>query len=157
MKGIEAAFVGRLGGDPQERVSAKGAVWASFTVAVDGNEEQTTWVRCACFGDLAQRVAAELHKGSRCLVEGALRQSSWTDKQTGELRYGLEVAAWRVEVVGLIGERRPRKPKDEQADGPRRPAGPSNAASDYARPRASQGAQAGCARNEAGDEPLIPF
>jgi hypothetical protein len=51
MKGIETAFIGRLGGDPQERMSAKGAVWASFTVAVDGNEEQPTWVKVAAFGE----------------------------------------------------------------------------------------------------------
>jgi len=44
-------------------------------------------VRAAAFGDLARRCVEELHKGSRCLVEGALRQSSWTDKKTGETHH----------------------------------------------------------------------
>jgi hypothetical protein len=34
-------------------------------------------------------------------------------------RHGLEVAAWRCEPRGLIGERRPKKPKDGHGDGPR--------------------------------------
>jgi single-strand DNA-binding protein len=112
MRGIEAAFSGRLGSDPVEKVSSKGAPWCSFSLAVDGNEEAPVWVRVACFGDLARRCAAELKKGiSRVYVEGALRPSSWQDKQTGEQRHGLEVAAWRIEPLGLIGERRPRTSK----------------------------------------------
>jgi single-stranded DNA-binding protein len=73
------------------------------TVAVDGNEEQPTWVRVAVFGDLPGRCVEELHKGhkgSHCLVEGALRQSSWTDKKTGETRHGLEVAACAASRAG---------------------------------------------------------
>jgi single-strand DNA-binding protein len=110
MKGIEAAFVGRLGGDPQERTSAKGAVWASFTVAVDGNEEQPTWVKVAAFSDVARRCCADLKKGSRCYVEGALRLTNWQDKTTGEQRHGMEVAAWHVTPLGP-GKNKPAKPK----------------------------------------------
>jgi single-strand DNA-binding protein len=138
-KGVEAAFSGRLGGDPQERVSAKGAAWASFTVAVEGNEEQTTWVRVAVFGDVAQRVAAELRKGCQVYVEGSLRLSEWRDKRTGELRHGLEVAAWRVEAIGLIGERRPKKPREGHEEGSRRPAGASDGQSRAASENDAQG------------------
>ena len=63
MKGIEAALSGRLGSGPEEKISAKGAVWCSFRVAVDGNEEQPTWV--AAFRDVARRCCADLKKGSR--------------------------------------------------------------------------------------------
>ena len=122
------------------------------TVAADGNEEQPTWVRVAAFGDLARRCVEELQKGSRCLVEGALRQSSWTDKKTGETCFGLEVAAWRCEPLGLIGERRPKKPKDGHGDSARRLAGtsndPSDAPTENAGPRPSQAANAGCAGND---------
>ena len=93
MKGIETAFIGRLGGDPQERMSAKGAVWASFTVAVDGNEEQPTWVKVAAFSDVARRCCAGMKKGSRCYVDGAIRLTdtdwSWrpgTSRRSGRAR-----------------------------------------------------------------------
>ena len=124
MRGIESAFSGRLGSDPVEKVSGKGAVWCSFSVAVDGNEETPTWVRVAAFGDVARHCVEELHKGSRCYVEGALRQSTWQDKQTGETRHGLEVAAWRVEPLGLID--RPKK----AASGRKRPAAADDSAGD---------------------------
>jgi single-strand DNA-binding protein len=134
MRGIEAAFSGRVGRDAEAKVSAKGALWCAFSVAVDGNEEQPTWVRVAAFGDVAQRCVDELRKGSQVYVEGALRQSSWQDKQTGETRHGLEVAAWRVEALGQIGERRPSKPKDGRG-GPR---GSCDAAGENGRHSASK-------------------
>ena len=127
MRGIEAAFAGRLGSDPVEKVSAKGAAWCSFSVAVDGNEETPQWVRVAAFGDVAKHCVAELKKGGRAYVEGALRLSTWQDKQTGETRHGLEVAAWRVEALGQIGRNRPPKSKG----GPR---APSDAAAENGRP-----------------------
>jgi len=111
MRGIECAFSGRVGRDAEAKVSAKGALWAAFSVAVDGNEEQPTWIRVAAFGDVARRCVDELHKGSSVYVEGALRQSTWADKQTGETRYGLEVAAWHVSPLGPGKNKPPRKPK----------------------------------------------
>src|SRR5262245_66335839 len=78
MRGIEAAFVARLGNDPEERVSAKGVVWCSFSAAVEGE---------AAFGDVATRVVAELRKGSRAYIEGELRLCEWREKHTGENRH----------------------------------------------------------------------
>jgi single-strand DNA-binding protein len=111
MRGIECALSGRLGSDPEEKTSAKGAVWCSFSVAVDGNDEKPTWVRVAAFGDVARRCAEELQKGSRCYVEGTLRLSTWQDKATGETRHGLEVAAWHVASLGP-GKNKPARPKN---------------------------------------------
>jgi hypothetical protein len=94
-------------------------------------------------------------------LEGALRQSSWTDKKTGGTRHGLEVAAWRCEPRGLISERRPKKPKDGHGDRSRRPAGTSDdrstALAANASPRSSQAANAGCAGNDQAGDELIPF
>jgi single-stranded DNA-binding protein len=105
MKGIETAFIARLGGDPEEILSAKGVTWCSFSAR---GRWRTDDLGASAFGDVAQRIAAELRKGCQA-VEGALRLSQWQDKRTGETRHGLEVAAWRCEPLGLIGERRPKK------------------------------------------------
>jgi single-stranded DNA-binding protein len=111
MRGIEAAFSGRLGNDPEEKISAKGTVWCSFIVAVDGNEEQPTWVKVAAFSDVARRCCLDLKKGSRCYVEGALRLTTWQDKTTGEQRHGLELA-WHVTRAG---KNKPAKPRSGRA------------------------------------------
>jgi len=129
MRGIEAAISGRLGSDPEEKISAKGAVWCSFRVAVDDNEKQPTWVKVAAFSDVGRRCRANLKKGSRCYVEGALRLATWQDKTTGEQRHGLELAAWHVTPLGP-GKNKPAKPKGE------------------AQERSSDGAPAGAAQRD---------
>jgi single-strand DNA-binding protein len=135
MRGIECAFTGRVGRDAEAKVSAKGALWAAFSVAVDGNDEQSTWIKVAAFGDVARRCVDELRKGSAVYVEGALRLSSWQDKQTGETRHALECAAWHVSPLGP-GKNKPARPKD----GPGGPRAPSDAAAANGRPAPSQAA-----------------
>jgi hypothetical protein len=63
----------------------------------------------------------------------------------------------RCEPRGLIGERRPKKPKDGHGDGPRRPTDNSNATSENTSSRPTQAAQAGCASNDRAGDGLIPF
>jgi single-stranded DNA-binding protein len=47
----------------------------------------------ACSGEVAQRICAQEHKGSKVYVEGQLKLTEWISK-TGEKRTGLEVAVW---------------------------------------------------------------
>jgi single-strand DNA-binding protein len=116
MRGIQAAFTGRLGQDADLKTSKSGNPWASFSVAVDAeaSEEATTWVRVAVFGQLATRLHSDLKKGAEVYVEGKLRLESWTGKD-GRERTGLSVAASRVEVLGGIGfdptSRSPEEPR----------------------------------------------
>lgn len=55
MNGIIAAFTGRVGGDGDERYTAGGKPFVSFSVAVadtKGADSTTTeWVRVTLFGD----------------------------------------------------------------------------------------------------------
>jgi hypothetical protein len=61
MKGIQCAFTGKLGQDPELKTSKAGNPWVSFSVAIDEvSEETTTWVRVAVFGELATRLHPEL-------------------------------------------------------------------------------------------------
>lgn len=111
MRGIQCAFTGTLGQDPELKTSKSGKPWASFSVAIDeASEEATTWVRVAVFGQLATRLYPELKKGTEVYCEGRLRLNSWTGKD-GRERSGLRVAAAKIEVLGRIGfdpsQRRP--------------------------------------------------
>jgi single-stranded DNA-binding protein len=54
------------------------------------------WARVAVLEDLAARLVVELKKADRIYCEGTLRLESWSDKTTGEPRFGLSLAAWRV-------------------------------------------------------------
>ena len=109
MTGIECAFTGRIGQEPMLKASKAGKPWLSFAVAV-GEGDDVQWLQVAAFGSRAEELAGSLKKGDRIYAEGRLRLNSWQAKD-GSRQLGLSVAAWRVEVLGQIGTKRPRKPK----------------------------------------------
>ena len=114
MNSIEAALTGRLGTDPELKISQAGKPWAAFNVGV-GEGDNLQWVRIAVFGERAQELSAILRKGDRVYVEGRLQLNQWTDKE-GQPRAGLNVAAWKCEKLGQIGRNKPPKPKSDDAE-----------------------------------------
>ena len=123
MRGIECAFWGVLGKDPELKTSKTGNPFTTMNVVVtvgasDDGKDVSQWLRVACFGDTAKAIAARATKGDRVYVEGTLTLNTWADKATGETKTGLNVAAWKVEKVPGIGKSRERKPGTAyQADG----------------------------------------
>jgi len=109
MRDIEAAFVAHVGSEPELKTSAAGKPWTSVNVAV-GDGDDVQWLRLAVFGERAQELAGSLHKGDRIYAEGRLKLDSWIGKD-GKERFGLKIAAWKVEVLGQIGHNKPAKPK----------------------------------------------
>jgi single-stranded DNA-binding protein len=79
------------------------------------------WVDVACFKDAAQRALDRLHKGDRVYIEGRIGLQRWTS-QDGVERSGLKVACFKMEPIGQIGQRRPRKAEApaDAADGAQR-------------------------------------
>jgi single-strand DNA-binding protein len=108
VKGIEAAFVGRLGQEPELRTSQSGRPWLRLSVAV-GQDDDLTWVSTAVFDDRAQELAGHLHKGDKIYVEGRLTLRTW--EKTGQTQTGISIAAWKVEKLGAIGRNKPPKAK----------------------------------------------
>lgn len=106
---IETAFTGRLGGDLELKTSKAGKPFASASVAITGSGEETTWARVVAFGQVAERAAAELHRGDACYVEGRLTVERWTGKD-GQERLDLSVVASTL-APAAIGLRRPAKPR----------------------------------------------
>lgn len=121
MRGLVAAFQGRLGFDPKVGTSKKGSRYVRFSVAVDngGDEDrETQWVSVAYFKADAEELAERLQKGSECYCEGYIRLNEWT--QDGEKRAGLSVSAWTVQPMGQIGRRGPQgKGRDADSDSQR--------------------------------------
>ncbi len=114
MRGIETAFWGVLGQDPELKTSKTGKAFASFGCAVtvgeaDNGKDVSQWVRVACFGETAEKLAGRAKKGDRVYCEGTLTLNTWNDKATGEVKTGLNVAAWKCEKVPGIGKNRARQ------------------------------------------------
>ena len=96
-------LVGRLGQDPETRVSKGGHAWGNIRVATntrrrDGERwvEQTEWHTVKVFGKQAENCQAYLRRGSMVGVEGRLSYDHWEDEEKGVKRERANVMADRV-------------------------------------------------------------
>ncbi len=87
--------VGRLGADPDLKFLDSGTSVAKMSVAntqrmkdKDGNysDRETIWYRVELWGKAGEAATDALHKGDLVIVNGALFQSSWTNKNGEEVR-----------------------------------------------------------------------
>jgi single-strand DNA-binding protein len=98
---------GGLGADPELRTTSGGQAVLKLRLAtsesyLDRNrqrQEKTEWHSVVIWGRRAEALSRILSKGSRVFVEGALRTSSYDDKD-GNKRYKTEVIAQNIILAG---------------------------------------------------------
>ena len=98
-------LLGNLGADPELRETTSGAVLklrlATSETYLDKQrqrQERTEWHSVVVWGNRATALAKILGKGSRILVEGSLRTSSY--EKDGQKRYTTEVNAQNILLQG---------------------------------------------------------
>lgn len=101
---IAALIHGELVSDPVERVTAKGAPFATATVRVAAGAE-ALFVGLACFDATGCERLAKLRTGSTVAAAGALEATVWTGKD-GEERKGWRLTASEVLTVHAARKRR---------------------------------------------------
>ena len=122
--------MGRLGRDPEIRVTTSGKTVGSFPLATnwlrrneDGEDREVTeWHRVVVFGRTAEICGQFLRKGQPAFIEGKISTRKWEDKE-GNTRYMTEVISRNV---GLLGngnshhtmEYQQNNPNKENADIP---------------------------------------
>jgi single-strand DNA-binding protein len=99
--------IGNLTNDPELRFTPNGAAVASFTVAStprtfdrqsnEFKDGDTLFLRCTVWRQAAENVAESLHKGTRVVVQGRLKQRSFETRE-GEKRTVVELEADEVGV-----------------------------------------------------------
>lgn len=90
---------GRLTKDPELRFTNSGKAVAQFTVVTarrfnnngTWEDKDVSFWDCTAFGEMAENICENLHKGDGVLVTGEMRQESW--EKDGQKKY-----AWRVLV-----------------------------------------------------------
>ncbi len=102
-------LIGRLGADPEERLTGGGTHVSCFRMATDhfrggaGNAQRVTeWHRIVTYGKVADQCVRYLRKGRLVCVEGSLQTRSW-EKPPGEKHYATEVVAARVTFLDSKG------------------------------------------------------
>lgn len=104
---LKVLIGGRLGKDPEVRMTSSGQKVANFSVAVTekykdksgAQQEKTEWVNVVFWGRQAEICEQYLRKGSPVYVEGKLETSSWEDNN-GQKRYKTEVRGLMMQMLG---------------------------------------------------------
>lgn len=91
-----------IGGNLTSKVECKttttGKSVASFTIAVNGRNNDTTFINCQAWEKTAELLSSHFKKGSSIMVVGSLQVRSWNDNN-GNKRYATEVLVDRVYFV----------------------------------------------------------
>src|SRR5690606_5166519 len=101
-------IVGRVGRDPELRVTPHGVPVASFSVAVNHRTtdaagqaaERTKWFRVTAWRKLAETCAQCVKKGQRILVEWEVQASAWVDPKDNSSHTARDLAAGGVRLLG---------------------------------------------------------
>jgi single-strand DNA-binding protein len=104
-------LIGRLGKDPEERMTAGGTRVSNFNLATDtyhgtNGEKTTEWHRVKVFGKTAEQCIQYLRKGRLICVEGSLQTRSY-EKPPGDKRYVTDIVAARVTFLDAKGNGHP--------------------------------------------------
>ena len=79
-------LTGNLGKDAEMRFTPTGTAILNFSLPIDigfGEKKETMWVRCAMFGDRAQKLAEHLTKGKGVQVVGEFRMPTIYEGKNG--------------------------------------------------------------------------
>lgn len=117
-------LLGNIGADPELKMSQGGTAVLKLRVACNERyqdksgawQDRTEWVSVVVFGKRAEGLNKVLNKGMPVFVEGAIRSSSYEDRD-GQKRYKTEVAASKVLLCGgrAAEQGQPRQPAREAA------------------------------------------
>jgi single-strand DNA-binding protein len=98
----DVKIIGNLVHNPDVRFTPKGTPVANLSLGInetytveDEKRQITTFVDVQVWGPSAENLGKMVRKGQEILIEGALRQDRWEDKQTGQNRSKLYVKADR--------------------------------------------------------------
>lgn len=106
-------IVGNLGKDPEMKYTTDGKAVTSFSVAAENRKDETLWFRVSAWEKLAETCNQYLHKGSKVLVEGALKADAQGNPRTYERKDG---GGWSASFEVVASSVKFLSGKDEPAD-----------------------------------------
>ena len=99
-KGFSKAVVmGNLVRDPKTKQTNSGHSVTSFTLAVNGRNDDVAYIDCTAWNKGGETIAQYLHNGDSLLVSGRLNQSRWQDKD-GNNRSKIDVVVDEFAFIG---------------------------------------------------------
>lgn len=135
---------GRLGGEPERKLTTTGRTVARFSLADDrgkdaDGQEITQWYNCRAYDRTAELILEHFGKGKPIYLEGALLARLYA-RDDGTAGLSLDVTVSRFEFVPFGNTRREDEPADPTPPTPRPPADAASPAT--AAPQSSDGVDA---------------
>ena len=90
--------IGHLTKDIQLRETSSGKSVGSFTLAINGYNDNTDFIRCQAWGKTAENLARYTHKGSQVGVSGRINTGSYKDKD-GKMIYTTDVVVGQFDLL----------------------------------------------------------
>lgn len=122
-------IAGRVGKDPELKYTQSGKAYCNFSLAntkywrnaAGERQEDTLWMNVTCWEKSAEFAAEHLHKGSPVMVEGRLKEESWTDRESGQEKKMMKLQAERIWPLAWDnaeggGEQEPRRERQRPAE-----------------------------------------
>ena len=106
-------IVGNLGKDPEMKYTTDGKAVTTFSVAASNRKDETVWYRVTTWDKQAETCNQYLHKGSKVLVEGALKADAGGNPRTYERKDG---GGWAASFEVVASSVKFLSGKDEPAD-----------------------------------------
>ena len=106
-------IVGNLGKDPEMKYTTDGKAVTTFSVAASNRKDETVWFRVSTWDKQAETCNQYLHKGSKVLVEGALKADAQGNPRTYERKDG---GGWAASFEVVASSVKFLSGKDEPAD-----------------------------------------
>ncbi|WEV56153.1 single-stranded DNA-binding protein [Ligilactobacillus acidipiscis] len=100
--------IGRLTKDLDLRYTKSGKAVASFTLAINGFNDHTDFIRCQAWNKTAENLANYTHKGSQVSITGRINTGNYQSKD-GKTVYTTDVVVNQFDLLD---------PKQERQDKP---------------------------------------
>jgi len=114
-------LIGRLGQDPEKRVTPNGASVINISMATTENwkdqsgdkQEKTEWHKLVFWNKLADIVEQYCKKGSQIYVEGSLQTRAWENKDNVKM-YTTEIVVRQMQMLDSKSDSQ-RVPQNQQS------------------------------------------
>jgi single-strand DNA-binding protein len=106
-------IIGNLGKDPEMKYTTDGKAVTTFSVAASNRKDETVWFRVSTWDKQAETCNQYLHKGSKVLVEGALKADAQGNPRTYERKDG---GGWAASFEVVASSVKFLSGKDEPAE-----------------------------------------
>lgn len=104
MSNPNITIIGRIASEPENRIMSSGTSMSRFRVITndrrknsygDWEDSDTSGWTVVCWDRLADNIIGQLSKGEQVIINGTIKEVSWTDA-AGNKRYSFEVKAQHI-------------------------------------------------------------